>query len=121
MKCAVAEARTRRRRTPAPTPPPPRPRPRNRWALARTCEGRAAGRFDAGDRASRQDAAATRLFVASAAREVVEGAVRFSGPLALTDDRLMARAHRDVLFFSETGGGVEALRPVIAASLPGRG
>ncbi|MDT0328670.1 acyl-CoA dehydrogenase family protein [Nocardiopsis lambiniae] len=92
-----------------------------RCELASEAVYRAAGRFDAGDRASRQDAAATRLFVASAAREVVEGAVRLSGPLALTDDRLMARAHRDVLFFSETGGGVEVLRPVIAASLLGLG
>ncbi|MFF1903433.1 acyl-CoA dehydrogenase family protein [Kitasatospora sp. NPDC058218] len=82
---------------------------------------RAAGQFDSGGRPTRQDAATARLFVAAAARAVAEGAARLSGPAALTSDHLIARAHRDALFFAETGGGTEVLRPVIAASLLGLG
>lgn len=82
---------------------------------------RAAERFDAGGRPSPRDAAAARLFVATAAREVAEGAARVSGPLALREGHLIERAHRDALFFAETGGGAEVLRPVIAASVLGLG
>jgi len=82
---------------------------------------RAALRFDTDDPHSHEDAAAVRLFVANAARTVVEGAARLSGPFALTGDDLVERAHRDALFFAGTGGGTEVLRPVIAASLLGLG
>lgn len=78
---------------------------------------RAAGQFDTGNTPRHQDAAAARLFVAAAARTVTAGAARLSGPLALTGDHLIERAHRDALFFSGTGGGTDVLRPVIAASL----
>jgi alkylation response protein AidB-like acyl-CoA dehydrogenase len=82
---------------------------------------RAAGQFDGGGRPSREDAAAARLFVAAAARAVTEGAARLPGALGTTGDHLIERAHRDALFFAETGGGTEVLRPVIAASLLGIG
>ncbi|WP_078901190.1 acyl-CoA dehydrogenase family protein [Actinacidiphila yeochonensis] len=91
--------------------------------LATQCElaagllRRAAGQFDAGGRPSQQDAAAARLFVAAALRTVIEGAARITGPDALSGGHLVARAHRDALFFAETGGGPEVLRPVIAAPL----
>ncbi|MGE7435588.1 acyl-CoA dehydrogenase family protein [Kitasatospora sp. NPDC001175] len=76
---------------------------------------RAAAQFDAG-RPSLADAAAVRLFVASAARAVTEGAARLAGPPSATGDRLIERTHRDALFFAETGG-VDVLHPVIAASV----
>ncbi|MEV7419413.1 acyl-CoA dehydrogenase family protein [Streptomyces sp. NPDC089919] len=81
----------------------------------------AADRFDDGGRPAPQEAAAARLFVATAARAVTDAAARLSGPLALTGDRLVERAYRDVLFFAETGGGTDVLRPVIAASVLGLG
>ncbi|WP_158578655.1 acyl-CoA dehydrogenase family protein [Spongiactinospora rosea] len=82
---------------------------------------RAARRFDTDGRPSHQDAAIARLFAAEAALAVTEGMARLSGPLAFTGDHLIERAHRDALFFAETGGGTEVLRPVIAASLLGLG
>jgi alkylation response protein AidB-like acyl-CoA dehydrogenase len=92
-----------------------------RCELAEGLLYRAVGQFDSGGRPSHQDAAAARLFVTAAARTVTDGAARLSGPLALTGDHLIERAHRDVLFFAGTGGGTEVLRPVIAASLLGLG
>lgn len=82
---------------------------------------RAAGGFNAGGRPSALDAATARLFMVSAARVVVDGAARLAGPLALTGDHPVERAHRDIHFFAETGGGAEVLRPVIAASVLGLG
>ncbi len=81
----------------------------------------AAAQFDEGGRPRRQDVAAARLFVAAAARTVVDGAARLSGAIAKDDDGLIERAHRDALFFAGAGGGTEVLRPVIAASLLGLG
>ncbi|MFI7504682.1 acyl-CoA dehydrogenase family protein [Streptomyces sp. NPDC049687] len=92
-----------------------------RCELAEGMLQRAAEQFDSGDRPSRQDAATARLFVAAAARTVTDAAVRLAGPLALTGDGLIGRAHRDAVFFAGTGGGTEVLRPVIAASLLGLG
>ncbi|MBA4866840.1 acyl-CoA dehydrogenase family protein [Streptomyces sp. PSKA54] len=92
-----------------------------RCELAAELLYRAAGQFDVGGQPSQRDAAVARLFVADAARAVTEGAARLSGPLALTGDHLIERAHRDVLFFAETGGGSSVLQPVIAASLLGLG
>ncbi|MCX3061921.1 acyl-CoA dehydrogenase family protein [Streptomyces beihaiensis] len=88
-----------------------------RCELAEGMLHRAAQQFDSGHRPSHQDAAAARLFVAAAVRTVTDAAARLSGPLGLTGDRLVGRAHRDGLFFAGTGGGTEVLRPVIAASL----
>ncbi|QYX78364.1 acyl-CoA dehydrogenase family protein [Streptomyces akebiae] len=88
-----------------------------RCELAEGMLYRAAEQFDSGDRPSHQDAAAARLFVAAAVRTVTDAAVRLSGPLGLSGDHLVGRAHRDGLFFAGTGGGTEVLRPVIAASL----
>ncbi|MEV5319354.1 acyl-CoA dehydrogenase family protein [Streptomyces sp. NPDC052687] len=82
---------------------------------------RAAERFDGAGGPAPRDAAAARLFTASAARAVTEEAARLSGPFALTGDHLIERAHRDALFFAETGGGSGVLRPVVAASLLGVG
>ncbi|WP_217246843.1 acyl-CoA dehydrogenase family protein [Streptomyces sp. AC602_WCS936] len=80
-----------------------------------------ASRFDHGGRPTPQEAATARLFTASAARTVVQGAARLTGPLPRSGDGLIERAHRDVLFLSESGGGTEVLRPVIAAALLGLG
>jgi butyryl-CoA dehydrogenase len=80
-----------------------------------------AARFDDGGRPALQDAAAARLFTASAARSVTEAAAHLVGPLVPAGDRLVERAHRDVLFFSEAGGGPDVLHPVIAANLLGLG
>lgn len=88
-----------------------------RCELAEGMIRRAAEQFDSGARPSHQDAAAARLFVTAAVRTVTEAAARLSGPLALTGDHLVGRAHRDALFFAGTGGGTEVLRPVIAAAL----
>ncbi|GBP99770.1 hypothetical protein SSP531S_11670 [Streptomyces spongiicola] len=82
---------------------------------------RAAGQFDGGGRPSQRDAAAARLFVAGAARTVVEAAAGLTGPADGTGDGLIERAHRDALFFGTVGGGAEVLRPVIAACELGLG
>ncbi|WP_042372430.1 acyl-CoA dehydrogenase family protein [Streptacidiphilus neutrinimicus] len=82
---------------------------------------RAAAEFDAGGRPSRQNAAAARLFTAAAVRVCVDSAARLSGVLALNSDDLIARAHRDALFFTESGGGPEVQRSVIAAAALGLG
>ncbi len=75
----------------------------------------AAAQFDAPGKISRQDAAAARLFTAEAARAVVEGTARLAGPSDAGSYHLISRAHRDMQFFAETGGGTAVLRSVIAA------
>ncbi|MDQ0794854.1 acyl-CoA dehydrogenase family protein [Streptomyces sp. B1I3] len=92
-----------------------------RSELAEGLLRRAAAGFDSGGRPSLPDAAAARLFVTAAARDAAGTAARLAGPLAAGGDRLIERAHRDVLFFSRTGGGPEVLQPVVAAHLLGLG
>ncbi|WP_405064277.1 acyl-CoA dehydrogenase family protein [Kribbella sp. NBC_01505] len=64
-----------------------------------------------------EDAAAARLFTASAVRAVTEAAAELAGPAAADEGLLVDRAYRDARFFVSSGGGSEVLRPVIAASM----
>ncbi|MFE6053645.1 acyl-CoA dehydrogenase family protein [Kitasatospora sp. NPDC056446] len=91
-----------------------------RCELAEGMVYRAAAQFDSG-RPSLQDAASARLFVASAVRTVTDGAARLAGTPECSGDHLIERICRDAVFFAETGGGSEVLRPVIAASVLGIG
>ena len=80
----------------------------------------AAESFDEG-RPSHLHAATARHFTARAARFVADRAAQVLGATGCAGDQVVERAHRDALFFSETGGGPEVLRPVIAANLLGLG
>ncbi|GAA2659607.1 acyl-CoA dehydrogenase family protein [Actinosynnema pretiosum] len=85
------------------------------WGLVE----RAARAFDDGE-PSHLHAATARHFTSAAARFTVDRAAELCGATGTARERTAERAHRDALFLADTGG-VEVLRPVIAASVLGLG
>lgn len=78
---------------------------------------RAAWQLDRSEPASRRDAAAAKLFLGRAVRDVTRTVAELCGTAA---DGLVRRAYRDSLLLTASGGGVEVLNVVIAGPAPSR-